>query len=190
MIAHAMFWSSSIYVIFKLFAVYGLICHAVGDLFGCDRDDWNTKRKHCIVLAIIYNNMIQNINLWRTISPERIPLSMQGQVVSATIITRLVCGMSWTEKGRLHPSPQSSNIPVIGSLRPFWWSLFLLKALPFSSYNVTCLSHGFGVVLLIYVICSKGIGPPSLIENSSISGSTCKCNKRKLGILYLFCPYC
>ena len=52
MIAHAMFWSSSIYVIFKLFAVYGLICHAVGDLFGCDRDDW--KDKNCIVLAIIY----------------------------------------------------------------------------------------------------------------------------------------
>ena len=52
MIAHAMFWSSSIYVIFKLFAVYGLICHAVGDLFGCDRDDW--KEKNCIVLAMIY----------------------------------------------------------------------------------------------------------------------------------------
>ena len=39
MIAHAMFWSSPIYVIFKFFAVYCLICHAVGDLFGCDRDD-------------------------------------------------------------------------------------------------------------------------------------------------------
>merc|ERR1719510_2452037 len=87
---------------------------------------------------------------------------------------RLVWGIIWTEKGRSHPFVllQWLNFPLTGVSLPVLRFLWRLNFILLSSYNVTSLSHGFGVVLLIYVIASNGMGPPSLIENWSIKGSS------------------